>query len=102
LLIAADGTARLAQSSPQRPLGAGGDVRTATAWPLDKGETVLLYTDGLIERRGEIIDAGLDRLSANATTLTEERLQSGLAKLIQELHYDEGADDITAVAVRLA
>jgi GAF domain-containing protein len=102
LLVAADGTARLAQCSPQRPLGAGGDVRTATVWPLDKGETVLLYTDGLIERRGEIIDAGLDRLRVNATTLTEERLQSGLAKLIQELHYDEGADDITAVAVRLA
>lgn len=28
------------------------------------GATVVLYTDGLIERRGEDIDTGLDRLAA--------------------------------------
>jgi GAF domain-containing protein len=102
LLVAPNGTARLAQSAPQRPLGAGSDVRAATVWQLEKGETVLLYTDGLIERRGEIIDVGLNRLSSNAATLTDDRLQSGLAELIERLHYDKGDDDITAVAVRQA
>ncbi|MEP6625458.1 MAG: SpoIIE family protein phosphatase [Acidimicrobiia bacterium] len=31
------------------------------------GETLVLYTDGLVERRGEPFDAGLDRLAASAT-----------------------------------
>jgi PAS domain S-box-containing protein len=31
--------------------------------PIDQGATVVLYTDGLVERPGEHIDAGLDRLA---------------------------------------
>ena len=31
---------------------------------LAAGASVLLYTDGLVERRGETIDDGLDRLAA--------------------------------------
>lgn len=33
---------------------------------LAAGASVLLYTDGLVERRGEVIDDGLDRLAAAA------------------------------------
>ena len=52
--------------SPQR-----GPLASGVALPLNRGETrldptelVLLYTDGLVERRGEVIDEGLDRLTA--------------------------------------
>jgi serine/threonine-protein kinase RsbW len=33
---------------------------------LEEGETLILYTDGLVERRSESIDAGLDRLARAA------------------------------------
>ncbi|MFD5675002.1 SpoIIE family protein phosphatase [Streptomyces sp. NPDC127040] len=28
------------------------------------GSTLLLYTDGLVERRGEVVDVGIDRAAA--------------------------------------
>lgn len=33
-------------------------------YPLGLGDTLIFYTDGLIERRGESLDAGLERLAA--------------------------------------
>jgi sigma-B regulation protein RsbU (phosphoserine phosphatase) len=45
------------------PLGVGADEpRSSTEVPLPEGSVMALYTDGLIERRGEVIDAGLERL----------------------------------------
>ncbi|MGA5356888.1 SpoIIE family protein phosphatase [Streptomyces purpurascens] len=62
----------------------------------------VLYTDGLIERRGEDIDIGLARLidaMAGSGTLPVEELADGL------LHRmgvsDGGQDDIALVVVRL-
>lgn len=47
------------------PLGAVRDVsRTAETVHLPSGAVLLLYTDGLVERRGETIDEGLERLRA--------------------------------------
>ncbi len=65
LLVAPDGHARLLEQSQGLPLGIapGGEyVRARRAFPV--GSVLLLYTDGLIERRGEPIDAGLERLRA--------------------------------------
>ena len=45
------------------PLGVGADrPRSSTEVPLPEGSVMVLYTDGLVERRGEVIDAGLERL----------------------------------------
>ena len=47
------------------PLGVVSDFeRAATTIPLTPGTVVAFYTDGLIERRGENIDVGLERLRA--------------------------------------
>ncbi len=37
-------------------------TRPVASVPLPAGAVVLLYTDGLVERRGELIDQGFDRL----------------------------------------
>jgi hypothetical protein len=76
----------------------------------------LLYTDGLVERRDEVIDEGLARLARCAHVLNRESLDDGLRKLVARLHDhagdddagdddagddDAGDDDVTAIAVRV-
>ncbi|MFC9814972.1 PP2C family protein-serine/threonine phosphatase [Streptomyces virginiae] len=46
------------------PLGTGVGGYEAVALPFTADQTVLLYTDGLVERRGEDIDTSLARLAA--------------------------------------
>jgi serine phosphatase RsbU (regulator of sigma subunit) len=66
-------------------------------------DTLTLYTDGLVERRGESLDTGLERLaSAVASGPQEPRplCEHVLGRLLEpdrELH-----DDVTAVIVRLS
>jgi serine phosphatase RsbU (regulator of sigma subunit) len=70
---------------------------------LAAGETVVLYTDGLIERRDEPLDAGIARLEAlvaagpPAPAELCEHIVSGLRNAGGDLD-----DDITAVVVRVS
>jgi serine phosphatase RsbU (regulator of sigma subunit) len=53
---------------PAPPLGSGwGHRYTSTALALAPGTTVALYTDGLIERRDESIEVGIERLRTAIT-----------------------------------
>jgi PAS domain S-box-containing protein len=58
-----DGTTTLLPATRQPPLGFAADYERIEA-PLPAGGTIVLYTDGLVERRGESIQRGLDRLVA--------------------------------------
>ncbi len=72
--------------------------RTAT---LSAGTSVLLYTDGLVERRDERIDDGLRRLSEAAAGLAAEAPEQLVAAITGTL-LDEGqADDVALLAIRL-
>jgi serine phosphatase RsbU (regulator of sigma subunit)/anti-sigma regulatory factor (Ser/Thr protein kinase) len=67
LLVGADGKARFLEQLQGLPLGvspAGPYVRQR--YPFPTGSALLLYTDGLIERRGESLDEGLARLRSAA------------------------------------
>jgi serine phosphatase RsbU (regulator of sigma subunit)/anti-sigma regulatory factor (Ser/Thr protein kinase) len=63
LIVGRDGKARFVEGTPNPPLGVfestGHDELTVE---LDPGSTIVLYTDGLVEERGESIDAGLEAL----------------------------------------
>jgi GAF domain-containing protein len=91
------------QTEPRLPLGAGGDERTSTAITFGGTDTLLLFTDGLVEHRGEVIDAGLTRLSAVASKLLAGPLQDELDSLVAALSGGaRGDDDTTAFAFRRA
>jgi len=99
VLVAPDGTTRSADAPPQKILGIGPDRRTASVWDLEPGSAVLLFTDGLIERRDENLDIGLGRLRTLAGRLVDGPLPVELDRLVTALHDPRGADDVTALAV---
>jgi CheY-like chemotaxis protein len=67
---------------------------------LPPGGTLVLYTDGLIERRDADIDVGLDKLAGSAETV-EPSLDAFCRRLLVTLASEkEQADDIAVVAIR--
>jgi serine phosphatase RsbU (regulator of sigma subunit) len=61
--------------------------------------TLVAFTDGLVERRGEVLDTGLARLRA-AATAQSLGLADLLAKLISDLASDDHPDDTAIVGIR--
>nr|WP_275940988.1 PP2C family protein-serine/threonine phosphatase [Nocardioides zeae] len=65
VLLGPDGTASLLDAGGEMLLGIDPDTpRTDLEVAVPAGSTVLLYTDGLVERRGELLDEGIERLRA--------------------------------------
>ena len=69
---------------------------------LEPGATLVLYTDGLVERRGEVIDEGLDRL-ADAVRRHGGGLPVALVPAVLDdlAEHGHAADDIAVIAARL-
>ncbi|MET0927900.1 MAG: GAF domain-containing SpoIIE family protein phosphatase [Aeromicrobium sp.] len=65
---------------------------------LGPGTTLLLFTDGLVERRGEGIDVGLARLGEQLARLHTLPLDELIAALLPHEHED----DIAILAARVA
>ncbi len=68
---------------------------------LDRGATVLLYTDGLVERRGRDLDAGLARLRDTLVELAGSSLDDLCDQVLARLLPRHPEDDVALVAVRL-
>ena len=66
------------------------------------GGTLLLYTDGLVERRTEPLTDGLDRLLAQADAHRDEPPAAFVPALVHALRDTEAADDVCVLAARLA
>ena len=64
------------------------------------GSTLLLFTDGLFERRTSDLDAGRDRLRALVGTLAAEPLEALCDGLLGGLLTDGAEDDVAVLAVR--
>jgi serine phosphatase RsbU (regulator of sigma subunit) len=83
------------------PLGSDGDrgyVDVEEA--LGPGTTMILCTDGLIERRGEPLDSGLDRLCRVSST--DGRLEEMADVIIQRLMLEAEHDDDVALLLARA
>ena len=63
------------------------------------GSTLLAFTDGLIERRGEDIDRGFQRL-ADAAADTATTLDGVMTRLLTTVAEDTAGDDIAILAFR--
>jgi serine phosphatase RsbU (regulator of sigma subunit) len=76
-------------------------LRRESVVTLDRGATVLLYTDGLVERRDADLDAGLVRLRDALVELADRPLEQLLDDLLERLVDGTPEDDVALVAVRL-
>ncbi|WNV75556.1 SpoIIE family protein phosphatase [Geodermatophilus sp. DSM 44513] len=103
LVINPDGSvAELAAWRGDLLLGVDHEVqRQESVVTLDRGATVLLYTDGLVERRDADLDAGLVRLRETLVELAHLPLQQLLDEVLERLVDGRPEDDVALVAVRL-
>lgn len=69
---------------------------------LAPGSTVVLYTDGLIERRREPLTDGMDRLLGASAQRRERPVAELAASLVHALHDPEHPDDVCVLAACLA
>ncbi|WP_448642045.1 SpoIIE family protein phosphatase [Geodermatophilus sp. URMC 63] len=68
---------------------------------LERGSTVLLYTDGLVERRDADLDDGQTRLATALADLGGLPLQQMCDRLVERMVDGHPTDDVALVAVRL-
>ncbi|MGY1640455.1 SpoIIE family protein phosphatase [Geodermatophilus sp. SYSU D00703] len=103
LVINPDGTvAELASWKGDLLLGVDHEARRQeSVVTLDRGSTVLLFTDGLVERRDADLDAGMVRLREALTDLAGQPLEDLLDHVIKRLVDGRPEDDVALVAVRL-
>jgi serine phosphatase RsbU (regulator of sigma subunit)/anti-sigma regulatory factor (Ser/Thr protein kinase) len=101
LLIEPDGEPRLLEQTHGPPVGVRtGHSYQAWRYPFPTGSRLLLYTDGLIERREESIDEGFQRL-ISATRSAARRTDSSLADRVYRALLDETPleDDVALLAI---
>ncbi|MBW5485905.1 ATP-binding SpoIIE family protein phosphatase [Streptomyces bambusae] len=94
----ADGTVRRAADPTGPPLGTGGWLHSSGTIALGPGSTAVLYTDGLVERRGEDIDEGVSALE-RALAGAQGTPQVICDRLMRALGVDADHDDDVAVLV---
>lgn len=100
LLLHADGRVEHLDGTPDLLLG----IRASTGRhdhedALPSGSTLVLYTDGLVERRGEHLGTGLARLRDSAAALAGLPLDELCSTLLaRQSHGHE--DDVALIAVR--
>ncbi|SOC47882.1 PAS domain S-box-containing protein [Blastococcus aggregatus] len=103
VLVEADGTVRLLDvTEADLLLGVQpGFLREDRTALLERGATVLLYTDGLVERRDRDIDAGTEELLAVLRECGALPLESLCDEVLRRMFLPDAEDDVAVLAVRL-
>jgi serine phosphatase RsbU (regulator of sigma subunit) len=91
--------AALADVTPDLMIGVTPDTtREVTKLPFPPGTVLCFYTDGLVERPGELIDCGLDRLQLAVTATTPETVCGDVMAAM--VGHEPARDDIALLVIR--
>jgi serine phosphatase RsbU (regulator of sigma subunit)/anti-sigma regulatory factor (Ser/Thr protein kinase) len=93
-------TAELVKVPPGAPLGLGGRWQTGVV-RLEPGDTILMFSDGVVERRGHALSEGLDALVA-ATAGSPSADPRNLCSLATAAVAEPTDDDVAVLAVEHA
>ncbi|CAL9610959.1 hypothetical protein SUDANB70_05658 [Streptomyces sp. enrichment culture] len=101
LVVTGGGRTRYLHADGGLPLGVDEAVpRPDHTHPLAAGDTVLLFTDGLVEHPRRSLDACLDELAALAAAHVGLDLDE-LCRVLADHHPSDGHDDLAVLALRL-
>jgi serine phosphatase RsbU (regulator of sigma subunit) len=75
--------------------------RAESSATMGPDDVLVLFTDGLVERRGETIDDGLARLAGTVGSRADESVVELADRLVKEMADDGTRDDIVVVVKRL-
>jgi hypothetical protein len=100
-LLISDGRAEFLDCPVAPPVGVAAPAPPAVTevrvnWPT----TLLAFTDGAVERRGEVIDTGLERLRSTAAGAAGQPLPTVLDGLMQMPNVNGGRDDTVILGLR--
>ena len=99
-LLLRDGRGDYLEPQVGPPIGvATGVAYTPLTVSVPRQATLLAFTDGLVERRGESIDRGLARLR-DAALQADGNLPDLLGRLVGELRHGHSDDDTAIVGLR--
>lgn len=100
VLAAPDSRPQLLTDARSVPLAVHRDEpRPQAAAALTGGSTLLLYTDGLVERRDEPIDTGMERVAEVMARTMEAPVDAVADALLEELAPAAGYDDDVAIVL---
>lgn len=96
LVVEADGTPRWAEGASAPPLGLVDRAPTTHVFEVPRGGALVLYSDGLVERREESVLDGLDRLAA----VFAGDSRPGADEILAAARDPHSADDATLLVLR--
>ncbi|MET8246176.1 GAF domain-containing SpoIIE family protein phosphatase [Streptomyces sp. NPDC005202] len=100
LLLTSDGRAEFLSADPGLPLGVDPDEpRPDHVHPLPSNANVIFFTDGLVERPGHSIAAGLDDLAAVGAAHARLPLDD-LCRMLADIHGSDAHDDMAILVLR--
>lgn len=100
VVVGADGATRTFEGASDLMLGVMEYERHDHAAILAPGETLLLFTDGLVERRGEAISDSLVRLAGVLEGVGQAPVGDLVDVVLAEMEATGERDDIAVLAVR--
>jgi serine phosphatase RsbU (regulator of sigma subunit) len=100
LILSGSGT-RFVRTTVGPPLGVAVTSYASTTVQLTPGSMLMAFTDGLIERRHEDLDVGLQRLAAAAAS-ADGTVDDVLTAVLSAMTRDASEDDIAILAFRWA
>jgi GAF domain-containing protein/anti-sigma regulatory factor (Ser/Thr protein kinase) len=105
LVVRADGSATFCPMQRSLLIAAGlsGAPRPRDDVVLDRGDSLIMYSDGLIERRGEVITHGMERLANTATVVARAGWPDHPAVTFASLmSAEERTDDVVVLCINYA
>jgi serine phosphatase RsbU (regulator of sigma subunit) len=99
-LLMVGGSAEFLSVPVGPPPGTGACTYASMTVPMSEGATLLSYTDGLVERRGEDLSTGMTRLASTVGRAHGRPLQTLVSDVLESMGDDRGTDDIAVLALR--